>query len=61
MSIPIYLMSRLERLEREYNPEFDIGPEPQVNYVDKFLLDAIVALSVAVQDLEERLDSLEAE
>jgi hypothetical protein len=49
----------LERIDKRYNPEFDIPEPPEVTWADYNLLLAIQSLQITIQALQTRIDTLE--
>lgn len=48
----------IDRIEREYSPEFDVPLEPQVTWVDACLLEIIKDQQAQIEKLEQRLERM---
>ena len=55
MTLSNHTKSRLDRIQNEYNPEYDIPPGPPVTWAEMDLTEAVLELAAKVAELEARL------
>lgn len=48
----------IDKIEHEYNPEFDVPAAPEVTWVDACLLEIIKAQQVQIEKLEQRIERM---
>ena len=52
MTLSNHTKSRIDRIQREYNPEYDIPPGPPVTWAEMDLADAVTELAAKIEELE---------
>jgi hypothetical protein len=55
-------LSRLDEIERRYNPEFDIpqGEQPPVTWAEMYLAEALKIAIKEIEELRQEIESIKA-